>query len=705
MQNAQQVASQAASTFETDREVFLGERLYRRDVADVAARGQARVVIENLRPSVNGGRFPVKRVVGDEVSVEADIFADGHDVIAACVQWRLPGSEQIVEVPMEPLGNDRWRGRYRINQLGVHRFTVIAWIDRFLTWYRDLRKRVAADSVEPVDWMVGRQLMEHAIEHAAGTSDEPQLRDWLHRLEAPGDQGNAERICADETFPDLMHRHTRRHFATSSQPPLRVDVERPRARYSSWYELFPRSAAAEPGRHGTLSDVERRLPYVAGMGFNVLYLPPIHPIGQTFRKGPNNRPTAGPHDPGSPWAIGSAEGGHKSIHPALGNFDDFDRLVQAAQRFRMEIALDIAFQCSPDHPYVREHPQWFRHRPDGTIQYAENPPKKYQDIYPLDFECDDWWSLWNELKSIFEFWIDRGVKVFRVDNPHTKPLPFWEWCLNELKTAHPETIYLSEAFTRPKVMHRLAKAGFSQSYTYFTWRNTKDELTRYIGDLGEGEIPEFFRPNFWPNTPDILPEYLQFGGRAAFVARLVLAATLAPNYGVYGPPFEHMWTAPRDGGSEEYLDSEKYQVHHHTLERSDSLRHVITRINRIRDEHPVLQRLDGLQLHEIDNDQLLCYSRSAPDDLPTDDPDQQTALLMVVNLDPHHRQSGWINVPLERFGVDDRQPYQVHDLVSDARYLWHGRRNFVELDPTIVPAHILQIRRRIRSERDFEYYL
>ncbi len=461
--------------------------------------------------------------------------------------------------------------------------------------------------------------------------------------------------------------------------------------------MFPRSAAEEQGRHGTLRDVEKRLPYVAGMGFDVLYLPPIHPIGRKFRKGKNNATEAGPDDVGSPWGIGAVEGGHKEIHPQLGTLEDFRHLVAAAAEHGLEIALDIALQCAPDHPYVEQHPEWFRQRPDGTIQYAENPPKKYQDIYPFDFETEDWQALWTELKSIFEFWIEQGVYIFRVDNPHTKPFAFWEWCISEIKRKHPNALFLAEAFTRPKIMGRLAKLGFTQSYTYFSWRNTKHELTEYVTELTKGDGREFFRPNFWPNTPDILTEYLQLGGRPAFMARLVLAALLSSNYGIYGPPYEHCWGAPREPGSEEYLDSEKYQIHHHDLNRPDSLKEFITRVNRIRREFTLFGAGSPPQFHDVDNDEIICFSRMSPD--------QSQLILVVVSLDPHHRQSGWVTLPLEELALDEEHPYQVHDLLGEGRYLWNGPRNFVELDPHSAPAHIFQVRRRVRSERDFEYFL
>jgi starch synthase (maltosyl-transferring) len=493
-----------------------------------------------------------------------------------------------------------------------------------------------------------------------------------------------------------MRRCSPRDFVTTYKRKLPVVVERERARFSTWYELFPRSAAEKPGQHGTLQDVEARLPYVAKMGFDVLYLPPIHPIGRAFRKGKNNTQEASPEDVGSPWGIGAEDGGHKAIHPDLGTLDDFRRLVASARKMGIEIALDVAFQCSPDHPYVKEHPEWFRKRPDGTIQYAENPPKKYQDIYPFDFETEDWRGLWQELKSIFDYWIAQDIKIFRVDNPHTKPFPFWEWCIGEIRKQHPDVLFLSEAFTRPKIMYRLAKLGFTQSYTYFSWRNTKLELTEYLTELTRTRVREFFRPNFWPNTPDILTEYLQVGGRAAFMSRLVLAATLCSNYGIYGPPFEHGWSAPLRPGSEEYLHSEKYQVHHHDLDRPDSLAGFVARVNQLRREHPVLQSNHNLQFHPVDNEELICYSKHAED--------LSEILLMVVNLDPYHKQSGFVELPLSELKLDADHPFQVHDLLSDSRFLWHGSRNYVELVPNITPTHLFRIRRHVRTERDFDYY-
>ena len=433
------------------------------------------------------------------------------------------------------------------------------------------------------------------------------------------------------------------------------------------------------------------------MGFDVLYLPPIHPIGYSFRKGKNNVLEAQPGDVGSPWAIGAKEGGHKAIHPQLGSLADFKRLVAEAKKLDIEIALDIAFQCTPDHPYVTEHPEWFRKRSDGSIQYAENPPKKYQDIYPLDFESENWQELWNELKSVILFWCEQGVRIFRADNPHTKAFPFWEWVIGEVKKNYPDALFLAEAFTRTKVMYRLAKLGFSQSYTYFTWRNTKPELTQYFTELTQTEVGDFFRANLWPNTPDILTEYLQFGGRPAFMTRLVLAAMLGANYGIYGPAFELCENVAREPGSEEYLNSEKYEIKHWDLEKPGSLRELIARVNRIRRENRALQSDRNLRFYPVDNPEILCFGKST-DDL-------SNVIVVAVNLDPHHTQSGWVELPSEELGLDPQQTFQMHDLLTDARYLWQGKRNYVQLDPDSVPAQIFRVRPRIRREQDFDYFM
>jgi starch synthase (maltosyl-transferring) len=658
------------------------------------------VVIERVSPQIDCGRFPIKRVVGEKVLVEADVFADGHDLISCQILYWQDGSAERGS-PMLPLGNDRWRGSFSVTQVGRWWYTVEGWADRFQTWRSELQKRVAAGQDVRVELLIGVEVIEAAMARA-NKDDAATLRDWAARLKdasagtAVNDETGAA-IALDEKGLEVIQRYPDRQFATRLDRPLAITVDQEKARFSAWYEIFPRSCSPQQGRHGTFADCEGWLPYIASLGFDVVYLPPIHPIGCSFRKGKNNAPTAQADDVGSPWAIGSAEGGHMSIHPQLGTLRDFQQFKAKAAEHGLEIALDMAFQCTPDHPYVREHREWFRTRPDGTIQYAENPPKKYQDIYPLDFETPGWRELWDELKSVFGFWIDQGVRIFRVDNPHTKAFSFWEWVIGEIQKQHPDVIFLAEAFTRPHVMYRLAKLGFSQSYTYFAWRNTKQELTEYFRELTQTDLKEFFRPNLWPNTPDILPEFLQVGGRPAFMIRLILAATLGASYGIYGPAFELCEYAALRPGSEEYLDSEKYELKHRHLNASWSLKDLITRVNRARKENPALQSNNNLQFHDTDNPTLICYSKATED--------LSNAIVMVVNLDPFHRQSGWVHLNLESLGLDAEHAFQAHDLLGEGRYLWQGSRNYVELTPESLPAHILQVRRRVRSERDFDYYL
>jgi starch synthase (maltosyl-transferring) len=658
--------------------------------------GRTRVVIEGLTPQIDGGRYPIKRAVGDSVAVEVDAFADGHERIACLLLYRRQIDDTWTEIAMAPLGNDRWRAEFKVSEVGRYQYTVSAWVDQFQSWCHDLEKRPETDKDLPVAFEVGAQRVTDAAQGANGAAAK-QLKAVAELLRSESDQAEKRRAALAPELAALMARHDARAFATHYHKELVVTVDRARAGFSSWYEFFPRSCTDRDTRHGTFKDCEAHLSYVAAMGFDVVYFPPIHPIGRTNRKGKNNSVACTPADVGSPWGIGAEEGGHKAVHPDLGTLEDFRHFVAKAKEHGMEVALDIAYQCSPDHPYVKQHPQWFRWRPDGTVQYAENPPKKYQDIYPIHFESEDWQDLWQELKSVVLFWIEQGVKIFRVDNPHTKPLAFWEWLIGEVQSEHPDVIFLSEAFTRPKVMYRLAKAGFTQSYTYFTWRNTKWELTEYFTELTQTQVREYFRPNLWPNTPDILHAYLQFGERAAFVTRLVLAATLGASYGIYGPAFELWERRARELGSEEYLDAEKYQIRVWDLQRPDSLKELIARVNHTRRENPALQRDNNLLFHTVDNEQLICYSK-ATDDL-------SNIILTVVNLDPHHTQSGWVELPLEDFGLEAQQPYQVHDLLTDARYLWHGTRNYVELNPQIVSAHIFRLRRRVRSEHDFDYFM
>ena len=657
--------------------------------------GRVRAVVDAVYPSVDGGRFPVKRVTGERMVVEADCFTDGHDALRVMLRWRAEDERGWHEAEMAPLGNDRWRGHFVVGKPGRYRYTVTAWVDHLLSWRNEFARRR-----EPEDILIAAQVGAHLIDEAAArakASDREPLAVWAAQLRSGKDIQELQAAALDEDMMRLAARYPDRSLAQTWPVEMPLVADRERARFSAWYELFPRSTAPTPGRHGTFRDVEARLPYVAEMGFDVLYLPPIHPIGRDKRKGKNNRLVAVPDDVGSPWAIGAAEGGHNATHPSLGTLEDFRRLVGKARSLDMEIALDIAYQCAPDHPYVKAHPQWFRWRPDGTVQYAENPPKKYQDIYPFNFESEDWQGLWQELKSVMEFWVGEGVRIFRVDNPHTKAFAFWEWAIGELKRAHPDLIFLAEAFTRPKVMHRLAKLGFNQSYTYFAWRNTKQELTDYFTELTQGSGREYFRPNVWPNTPDILTEALQYGGRGAFVSRVVLAATLAASYGIYGPAYELMESAPREPGSEEYLDSEKYQLRHWDLERPDSLHALIGLLNRIRRENPALQSDWSLRFFPTDNEQILCYAKI--------DAENENAIVTVVSLDPYNPHSGWIELDLAALGIDAALPYQMHDLLTGARFLWQGPRNFVRLDPARVPAHVLRVRRRVRREQDFDYFM
>jgi starch synthase (maltosyl-transferring) len=657
-----------------------------------------RVLVEAVSPLVEGGRYFAKRVVGDRIDVSCDLVSDGHDAVVGAVHYRqrAPTATAWETETLEPLGNDRFGASFFAGAVGLWEFVVEGWIDAFTSWRRATRKKLEAGQDVGSDLLAGALLLRACA--ARAHDDQPADARALHAAaQALEDASSpfARRFAAsaEAEVVAAAGRHADRSDATRTDP-CGVVVDPPRARFSSWYEMFPRSAGA-PGQHGTLRDCVRRLPYLAEMGFDVLYLPPIHPIGRAYRKGPNNALDAGPTDVGSPWAIGSAEGGHKAVHPELGTLDDLRALVREARAAGIEVAIDMALQASPDHPYVREHPEWFVHRPDGSIQYAENPPKKYQDVYPFDFGCDAWESLWQELASIFLFWCEQGIRIFRVDNPHTKPLRFWEWCIDRIKAQYPETIFLAEAFTRPKVMYALAKGGFTQSYTYFAWRHSKGEFTEYLQELTRPPVSEFYRPNFWPNTPDILTEELQFGGRNAFVQRLILAATLSSNYGIYGPPFELMEHVARPG-AEEYLDNEKYQLRAWDIDRPDSLRDVIALLNRIRRENPALQD-NRITFHPTDNEQLLAFSKRSAD--------AANVVLVVINLDAHHRQSGLVDLDRAAIGLGPDEAFQVHDLLADARYRWDGQRAFVEIDPGILPASIFVVRRRLRTEQDFDYFL
>ncbi len=664
--------------------------------------GRRRVVIEEIEPRVNDGRYPAKRVIGDNVTVTAAIFSDGHDHVAGRLLYRHSADKDWKSVPFSALPNDLWTAQFPVDRLGSWLFTVEGWVDHFDTWTHDLAKRLTAqpDPAEPTQQVepqdiplqleIGARLVEEAAERAKGSdaarlkADAAALRTLAAKaLPRYEDPLTPELVALVARYPDLR-------FSTRYAQEMPLWVDRERARFSAWYELFPRSAGASADVHGTFRDVVERLPEIAAMGFDVLYMPPIHPVGMQFRKGKNNNVKAEPGDVGSPWAIGAPEGGHTAIHPQLGTFADFDALVRATQNHGMEVALDIAFQCAPDHPWVTEHPDWFKSRPDGTIQYAENPPKKYQDIYPLNFESADWRGLWDALLGVFTFWIERGVRVFRVDNPHTKALPFWEWCIGEVHRQTPEVLFLAEAFTRPHVMYSLAKDGYTQGYTYFTWRQTKADLQAYFEEIENPPVSDFFRPNVWPNTPDILHEQLQVVDpverRSVFMQRAILAATLSANWGIYGPAYElceGRAAKPAAGkkGSEEYLDSEKYQIR--AWDRNDpiSIAPLITELNTIRRENAALQRNERLHFHRADNAQILCYSKTSEDGANT--------ILTVVNLDPKAEQTAWLHLRLDLLGVPWGTTFAVEDLLTGARYTWQ-EWSYVALKPAL-PAHVLRL--------------
>ncbi|TLD41241.1 MAG: Alpha-amylase [Candidatus Jettenia ecosi] len=657
--------------------------------------GRRRVIIENIKPEIACGHFSVKRIIGEKVVVTADVFSDGHDAVWANVLYRGPEDNAWREIPMQFKENDRWEGKFVVEKIGMYLYTVEGGIDYFKTWQNDLKKKFDANQDIKIDISSGMQYIEEASKRAS-EDDKKKLWGYIDFLEREENKENIVSVILTKELTGLMHTYKDRRFVTNYRNVLTIVVDRSKALFSAWYERFPRSCSSEPNTHGTLKDCETILPEIAEMGFDVFYLPPIHPIGKTNRKGKNNSTITDVNDVGSPWAIGSHEGGHKSIHPQMGTIEDFERLVQKAKDHGIEIAMDLAFQCSPDHPYVKEHPEWFKWRPDGSVQHAENPPKKYEDVLPLNFETEHWLPLWEELRSIVIFWVEKGISIFRVDNPHTKPFAFWEWLIKEIKNRHPHVLFLSEAFARPKVMCYLAKLGFTQSYTYFTWRNTKKELIQYNTELTQTEVREYFRPNFWPNTPDILPEYLQYGGAPAFMIRLVLAATLSSSYGIFGPAFD-LCVHEAIPGKEEYLNSEKYEIRYWYWDKPGNLKDFIARVNRIRRENSALQTISNLQFCEIDNDYLLSYEKATED--------LSNILLIVVNLDAYHTQSGFVRVPIDRFGIEKSQPYLAHDLLSDDTYIWQGEKNYVELNPGTLPARIFKIRKRLRKEIDFDYFM
>ncbi|MGH2693533.1 MAG: alpha-1,4-glucan--maltose-1-phosphate maltosyltransferase [Actinomycetota bacterium] len=645
------------------------------------------VAIENVRPLLDCGRCRPKAIVGDEVTVAADLFRDGPDLLRAVVRWRVVGAKgRWRESPMTQVGNDAWEASFTPDRVGRWSFTIQAWTDRFSTWRRYLERRVEAGQEIDLELEEGARLLEECLE-AAPTRSRERIAAAIRSIRAApvktrGKRGEDPRVVAalDPKVHELAVRLQPRRGASVHDPPVELLVERERARFGAWYEFFPRSTGTAT-KHGTFDTAIPELTRIARMGFDVVYLPPIHPIGHTYRKGKNNALERKPNDVGSPWAIGAEEGGHDAVHPDLGTIDDFDGFVKEAEQLGLEVALDFAIQCSPDHPWVKQHPEWFHHRPDGTIKYAENPPKKYQDVYPVNFDTENKTELWLELKRVVDFWITHGVHTFRVDNPHTKPLAFWEWLIESVHEEHPDVIFLAEAFTRPKVMKGLAKLGFSQSYTYFTWRNTKQELTEYLSELAHTDSVDYFRPNFFVNTPDILHEYLQIGGPPAFKIRFVLAAMLSPSYGLYSG-YELFENEPREKGSEEYLHSEKFELKPRNWNRKPNLIGFITRINEIRRRFPSLHRLDNLHFHYVDKERMIAFSKSHPG---------QETVLVVVNLNPFHWEEATIHLDLGALGLDPYKPYRVSDLITDVAFTWRGPSNYVRLDPFDEPAHIFHV--------------
>jgi starch synthase (maltosyl-transferring) len=643
-----------------------------------------RIAIEQISPNIDGGRFSAKGVLGRRFVVEADIFCDGHDKIGAAIVYRRQGDATWRESPMRMIGNDRWRGVLVFEGIGAHEFSIYAWRDGFASWQDAVAKKQAVGFSISLELGEGKRLVEQtaAGDESRSRPDKSALDRLIRNIRGAKSEGELFTLLMTGDTTDLMRRVGLRHDLSYPEAPTPVWIDREAALFSAWYELVPRSMSFSPTRHGTFDDVIARLPYVRDLGFDVLYFPPIHPIGVTNRKGRNNSLFAGDEDPGSLYAIGGAEGGHDAIHPELGDFASFERLIKAAAEVGLEMAIDFAIQCSPDHPWIKEHPEWFDWRPDGTLKFAENPPKKYEDIVNVHFYGASLPSLWLTLRDVVLFWVGHGVKIFRVDNPHTKPLPFWEWMIDEVRTQFPDVIFLSEAFTRPKMMKRLAKVGFTQSYTYFTWRNTKEELTEYLTELVSGDMPYVMRPNFFVNTPDINPVPLQSSGRAGYRSRAVLAASLSPSWGMYNG-FEICEGAPVPG-REEYLDSEKYQLRVWDFDRPGHIKDDIRLMNRLRREHPALRQLEGLRFYNAGNDHILYYGKF--------EPDLSDFVLFAVNLDPQHPQGAPIEIPLWEFDLSDDAAIEGRDLVTGEDFVWKGKMQHVWLTPDERPYAVWSLK-------------
>ena len=639
------------------------------------------VIIEHVEPELDSGRYPIKRIVGETLEVTADIFKEGHGAIAGILRYKVHEEKQWHEVPMHHVDNDRWAGTFVLSENARYLYTVGVYIKSFETWRAELTKKHGAVLDLSSELLEGEAQLKEALSRAKG-SDTNLINEWLGKWKTASSQDARIAIALDAELAALVAYHEQRAAWSTYPQELAVVVDRERARYGAWYEIFPRSEGTIEGQGGTFKDCEARLPAIREMGFDVLYLTPIHPIGETNRKGRNNSLTAQPSEPGSPWAIGSRHGGHDAIEPALGTLEDFDLFSKAVHRHGMEIAIDFAINATPDHPYVTQHPEWFKQRPDGTIKFAENPPKKYEDIYALDFYSEAWPEIWQEMKRVFLFWIQHGVKIFRVDNPHTKPVIFWEWVIGEIQQDHPDVIFLAEAFTKPKMMRVLAKAGFTQSYTYFTWRNSKEEMTEYLTELTQSEMKEYFRPNFFPNTPDILPPILQQAGRPAFKFRFVLASTLSPSYGIYNS--YELCENRAIPGTEEYQDSEKYEIRHWDWDRPGNIRDYITRINQIRRNNPALHTFTNLRFFETDNDHILFYGKMTQD--------RSNILLFAVNMDPYHEQEARLTIPLLDLGIGEHDTYHLHELILGLHHDVVGPEYIIRLDPNTEPAAIFVLK-------------
>jgi starch synthase (maltosyl-transferring) len=644
------------------------------------------VVIENVSPLLDCGRYAIKRLAGDPVRVTADVYKDGHDVISAVLKWRMSGAKKWQESVLLHEGDDQWSGSFVAPEIGDCEYTVEAWLDAYETWRDEFRRKHEGGQEDlSSEAKEGAQILAQGASRARA-KDGAILRKAAEEL-GKADRSRAAAVAARADLSAIMAKYPDRAIGSEFRPCGRIMVERKAAIFAAWYEFFPRSAEGRGDRGSTFRGCLSRLDDAKAMGFDVVYFPPIHPIGATKRKGRNNALECQPGDPGVPYAIGNREqgcphdGGHRDVAPELGTLEDFEWLVGEAKKRGLEIALDFALNCSPDHPYVADHPGWFFHRPDGTVKYAENPPKKYEDVYPLDYHNASWQDLWNELRDVILWWAERGVRTFRVDNPHTKPVALWEWLIAETRAKFPDLVFLSEAFTKPKMMRVLAKAGFSQSYTYFTWRNTKKELTEYLSELSTARSANYFRPNLFTNTPDILPFFLQKEGRSPFMIRAVLAATLSPLYGIYSG-FELCENAALPG-REEYLDSEKYQFKQRDWNAPGNIKALIARLNKVRRDNPALQHLTNLRFHTAENEHILFYAKASGDNV----------LLVAVNLDPDNTQASAVEWPLWEYGLGWDSDYTVEDLLSGERWTWHGARNYVALDPSVRVAHVFVVRR------------